>query len=308
MECHPFNLWFEEDPSKKGVFWHGRTAWQLMDLRSKIGLQYDIITDLPPPEDNMYADMSALVRGEADMSIDYWGVNHQRSLLIDFSYPQGHSGVFIYSGRDDHYLAGNIVKGVFDDPSYGMAFLAVVLMVTVTWCIRQREGTRGAFSTTLLHMVGNSLNQPLNSALWPNRTTGQATMIFFSLYNMAICIMYSSVIISILNTIEEPKGIDTMSDLNRTENQHVRIFMKELSYVPGYMNSSKMLEGFEHRIDYINLPKENKGAYLNNILKSIHNGSHVYISSEGNFNAIICPVNKEVNKTVHRKEDFRSSR
>ena len=104
MECHPLNLWFVEDSDRKGVNWHGRTAWQLMDLKSRLGLEYDVITNLPPPEQNIYSDMLALVRGDADMSIDYWGVNYERSLLVDFSYPQSHSGVYIFSGRDEYLL------------------------------------------------------------------------------------------------------------------------------------------------------------------------------------------------------------
>ena len=53
------------------------------------------------------------------------GVNYERSLLVDFSYPQSHSGVYIFSGRDEsHSLVGNVVKGVFDDASYGMELLA----------------------------------------------------------------------------------------------------------------------------------------------------------------------------------------
>ena len=99
MECHPLNLWFVEDSDGgKGVSWHGRTAWQLADLKPRLGLEYDVVTRLPPPEGNIYSDMLALVRGDADMSIDYWGVNYQRSLLVDFSYPQSHSGVYIFRG------------------------------------------------------------------------------------------------------------------------------------------------------------------------------------------------------------------
>ena len=201
-----------------------------------------------------------------------------------------------------------MVKGVFDDASYSMALLAVALMVTVTWCILNREGPRVSFSTTLLHMAGNALNQPLNSALYPGNTIGQAVVIFFSLYNMALCVMYGSVVVSILNTTREPTGTDTMFDLNRTENLDVRIFMKKFSYVPGILKSSGMLEGFEQRVDYIEPPARNKGDYLLDILKSVHNGSHVYISSEANFNAVICPVNKEANRTVFRKDQFKKSR
>ena len=69
-----------------------------------------------------------------------------------------------------------------------------------------------------------------------------------------------------------------------------------------------MLEGFEHRVDYIEPPALNKGDYLLDVLRSVRNGSHVYISSEANFNAVICPVNKEANRTVFRKDQFRRSR
>ena len=36
MECHPLNLWFEEDIDGSGVRWHGRPAWQLVDLKSRL--------------------------------------------------------------------------------------------------------------------------------------------------------------------------------------------------------------------------------------------------------------------------------
>ena len=57
MECHPLNLWFVEDSNGagEGVSWHGRAAWQLLDLKSKLGLDYEVITDLPPPEHNIYS-------------------------------------------------------------------------------------------------------------------------------------------------------------------------------------------------------------------------------------------------------------
>ena len=55
MECHPLNLWFVEDSDGEGVSWHGRAAWQLVDLKSRLGLEYKVITDLPPPEHNIYS-------------------------------------------------------------------------------------------------------------------------------------------------------------------------------------------------------------------------------------------------------------
>ena len=308
MECHPLDTWFEDDSSGNGVAWHGRPAWQFLDLKSRIGLEYDVITDLPPRAGNMYSDFLALVNGDADMAIDYWGVNYDRILLIDYSHLQSTRGVYIFSGRKDDHLTGNVVKGVFDNPSYGVALMAVVLMVMVAWCILQREGYKTSPFTVLFHMVGNSLNQPLNQAIWPKNTFGQLIVIGFSLYNLILCAMYSSVIISILSTIQEPKHIDSLSDLQKTENQDIRIFLKKMSYVPGYMNTSNMLEGLQHRIDYINPPLVNAETYLQDILQSVRNGSHVYISSEPNFNALICPVNKAANETLFRKAEYRKSR
>ena len=58
MECHPLNLWFEPEDSDgagEGVSWHGRAAWQFADLKSRLGLEYKVITDLPPPEHNIYS-------------------------------------------------------------------------------------------------------------------------------------------------------------------------------------------------------------------------------------------------------------
>ena len=173
MECHPLDTWFEDDSSGNGVAWHGRPAWQFLDLKSRIGLEYDVITDLPPRAGNMYSDFLALVNGDADMAIDYWGVNYDRILLIDYSHLQSTRGVYIFSGRKDDHLTGNVVKGVFDNPSYGVALMAVVLMVMVAWCILQREGYKTSPFTVLFHIGGELLEPAVKSGnmakeyIWP---------------------------------------------------------------------------------------------------------------------------------------------
>ena len=93
LACNKFENWFEDDPSGIGVAWHGRPSWQLLDLKSKIGLEYDVVTSLPPSDGNMYSEFVALKNGEADMSIEHWAVSYQRAKLVDFSHHQGHFGV-----------------------------------------------------------------------------------------------------------------------------------------------------------------------------------------------------------------------
>ena len=49
------------------------------ESQHRLGLEYDVVTRLPPQEDNIYSDMLALVKGQADISIDNWGVNYQEN-------------------------------------------------------------------------------------------------------------------------------------------------------------------------------------------------------------------------------------
>ena len=94
--CFSPDLWLEPDLSGSGVAWHGIPAWDFADMKSRMGLRYEVVTELPEPEGNLYGDMIALMRGMADISIDYWGVNYERSKLVDFSYPDLYTGVYIY--------------------------------------------------------------------------------------------------------------------------------------------------------------------------------------------------------------------
>ena len=86
MDCGALNLWFEPDPSGFGVAWHGKPAWDFATMRPRLGLNYKVLTELPAPENNLYPDMLALVKGMADVSIDYWGINYERSPLGYYYY------------------------------------------------------------------------------------------------------------------------------------------------------------------------------------------------------------------------------
>ena len=306
FSCLTFTVWSEPGQSENHVVWHGPTAWFMKDIQPKIGLDYNIETELPEHEQPALA---ALAQGSADMSIDTWAINYQRSKFVDFSYTQEYFGVYIISGRNTDYASSNVVFGVFDDHSYVMLLTTLFAMVLTTWLIFQGERKGLSITTTLFYMIGSSFKQPLVASLWPKRNIGMLMVHFFSLYNTLICIMYSSVIISMLTKMKEPRHIDLMADLNRTENTGVRIFLMSNSYVPGHLKSSNKLVGFEDRIDYINIPAEGRSEYLTNILNSIREGSHVFINGDGGYlDYFICQLNKEVNETIFKRADFRASR
>ena len=63
-----------------------------------------------------------------------------------------------------------------------------------------------------------------------------------------------------------------------------------------------MLYGFEHRIDYINV---HQGG---DTIEKVQEGSHVFITSSGNFKQFLCRTNRDANKTFGKLADFRRSR
>ena len=109
VDCNSWNMWFEPHPSGVGVTWQGWPAWDFADMKSLIGLKYELITELPEPERNLYPDMLALMKGVADISIDYWGVNYKRNKFIDFSYPTRRSNVYIVSGYSRDFIHADLV-------------------------------------------------------------------------------------------------------------------------------------------------------------------------------------------------------
>ena len=303
MDCGALNLWFEPDPSGVGVSWQGRPAWDFADMKSRIGLQYDVITDLPKPRDNLYSDMLALIDGVADISIDYWGVNYKRSKLIDFSFPNSYSGDYIFSGYSQDFIHADLVMGIFDSISYGCLFFALAMMTIVLWQINSLEQSEQSFMACLLFMVGNVVNQPLNPTVVPKSLLGRTIISLFSLYNYVICLMYGSIVISVLVRGSQPPGINSLEDLNKTENIDIRIIMKE-GYTPEFLKSANMLDGFNDRIDYVNTYNDQNKTI--DVLKLVLQRSHVFIAS--GIHHDLCNANKDANITIANLEDFRYSR
>ena len=304
MDCGALNLWFESEPSGVGVAWHGKPAWDFVTMKSRLGLDYQVLTDLPPPRDNLYPDMLALMEGVADISIDYWGVNYGRSKLIDFSFSQFYTSIYIISGRKDGYSGADLVMGVYDDTSFYLLNMALVAEIFILWLLLKRERRGHSLITCALYLFENAMHQPLNRLVVPSTRLGRITVTFFTFYNLALNFMYMSIIISLLVGGSQPPAIDSLADLKKEEYQTIRIFMIQRSFVPQFLKSANMLDNLEHRIDYIDTPD----LYKPYILEGILDGTHVFITSEGNFNSFLCKTNEDENKTVAVLQDFRKSR
>ena len=89
---------------------------------------------------------------------------------------------------------------------------------------------------------------------------------------MILGMMYCSVIISLLAVTKQTNVINTLADLNKTENKNVRLILPNMSFVPNYLLSANMLAGFENRTDIIDT-QMNSSLVINNIL----DGTHVFI-------------------------------
>ena len=302
MFCGSPNVWPEEEPSGNGVVWHGSAAWDFTNLKSRLGLEYEIQTDLPETRDNLYPPMLALIDGVADVSIDYWGVNYDRSKLVNFSYPQFYVDVGIISGTTKGIGHIDLVMGVYDDLTFWLLNLAVVAQILMLWVLHKKENRERSIFTCALYVFGNVLYQPPDRKIMPKQLSGKALMTLFTIYNLALNLMYMNIIISILVSGSQPPEINSLADLNREIYQDVRIIMKRQSYVPQLLRTSGMLDGFEHRIDYID------GQSGVDTINKAGNMSHVIVTSYSNFHSYLCQTNRASSMTVGRLEDFRKSR
>ena len=306
VDCKSWNTWFELDPSGVGVTWQGRPAWDFANMKSMIGLRYELITELPEPEKNLYPDMLALMKGVADISIDYWGVNYKRNKLIDFSYPTQRRNIHIVSGHSREFVHADLVMGVFDIFSYACLFSALAAMTFVMWLISKNERRDQSPHKCLLLMVGNAVNQSINAPNVSKSFLGRSIMSLFSFYNYIICLMYGSIVISILVSGSKPPQINSLEDLNKTENLHVRIILKEKSFIREFLESANMLQGLHHRIDYAHITDDR-----NKTIKRLLQGSHVFITQGGDaqgFHVDVCEENRKAKTTLANLDDFRKSR
>ena len=303
MFCQSANLLFVRDPSGVGVAWHGYTAWDFADLQHSIGFQYKIVTELPNPEENLHPPMLSLMRDEADISIDYWGVNYMRSTLIDFSYPRLYTGDYIISGIPKQYIHADLIMGVFDNISFLCLTLALISMIIVSWLTLFMDNQEQPLVKSIFNIFGNAFKQPLTTM--PSSVLGQAIFnLLFSLYNFLICLMYGCIIMSLLIGGSPPPTIDSLEDLNKTENMNVRIILHKNGYTYKFLQSANMLDGFEHRIDHWDISDWYKPYMLENILR----GSHVAIFSLGNFDHHLCQTKGNDGLLIANMNDFRHSR
>ena len=307
IDCKSRSLWFEPDPSGVGVIWQGRTAWDFADMKSRIGVQYEVVTKLPESERNLHPRMLALMKGVADISIEYWGVNYKRSQLIDFSYPVTYHGVYIFSsGNTAGFIHADLVLGVFDKMSYGFAFFSLAAMILISWIINSKEDKKQSslISACFLYILGNASKQPLNPSIVPKALFRRTIMTIFSIYNYILCIMYGSVVVSVLTSGVKPPQINSLEDLNKTENMNIRIFLEEKSYIQEFLKSANMLNGFDHRIDYINTYDDQNKSF--ELIHHVLQGSHVFLTSC--MCSQLCKTKRVTKSAAANLEDFRKSR
>ena len=281
-------VWYEQ--GETGVAWQGEHAWRLNDVKSVTGLEYDV---------KYGKGLFTLRKGLADMTINTHGVNQDKAKKFDFSYPTAFFGVYIFSGKGDDRIKGNVFKGVFDDATYAMASISLATMVLLTFLILKKEDTNPSIVLTILRIFGNVFTQSLPDSMIPRSLIGTVWILFVPAYNMLMCLMYSSIIISLLTVAIETNVINNLGDLNKTENENVRIFMNRQGFVPAYLKDAKMLTGFENRTDYINGTGDEEF-----VIKSILNGSHVLIGNFWYFRQIICRANKKADKEMATIQDF----
>ena len=124
-------------------------------------------------------------------------------------------------------MHADLVMGIFDKTSYGFLLFALPAMILVSWLFLSKENKKHYFFNCCLHLFGNALNQPLNHRIVPKELTGQAFIMVFSIYNYVLCLMYSSVIISLLVSGSKPPKINSLEDLKRKRNEHLHIIMEK---------------------------------------------------------------------------------
>ena len=91
-ECWPPNIYYDSLPN--GTEWHGNGMWTLREMRGLLP-PIEVVANLSRSEDT-FAAIQTLHDGRADMSTDKWGITHERSKLVDFSYSLKVYGTYLY--------------------------------------------------------------------------------------------------------------------------------------------------------------------------------------------------------------------
>ena len=79
----------------------------------------------------------------------------------------------------------------------------------------------------------------------------------------------------------------------------------EGSYIPQFLKAVNLLDGLEHRVDYIDTFDD--PSKRSEILKSVLEGTHVFLTAKFEDNEL-CNANRDANVTLANLEDFRKSR
>ena len=86
----------------------------------------------------------------------------------------------------------------------------------------------------------------------------------------------------------------------------MRIILETKSYIPGWLKSNKMLDGFEQRIDYIDTFKNFDKT--RDIYDKLLDKSHVRITASGTFVRQLCNIRNANADQAANFEDFVRSR
>ena len=125
-ECWPPNIYY--DSFSNGTEWHGNGMWTLQEMRGLLP-PIEVVTNLSKSEDTFDA-IQTLYDNRADMSTDKWGITHERSKLVDFSYSLKVYGTYLYSSSGaKNAVLGDPVRGVFDATSYALFLVTLVLVI-----------------------------------------------------------------------------------------------------------------------------------------------------------------------------------
>ena len=153
---------------------------------------------MPEPRNNLYSDMLALMDGVADISIDSWAVTYERSLLVDYSYPREFNGIHIISGARKGFSHADLVMEVYDGTSFRLIVISIVAMMITSWLLLKREGRDCSLLTCALYIFENAMYKSLNPLIVPSSIHKRAIMTLFTIYNLALNLMYMNIIISLL--------------------------------------------------------------------------------------------------------------
>ena len=161
--------------------------------------------------------------------------------------------------------------------------MALTLATLLSWAAKSLESPGFPLSTAVTYMFAIGVNQGLCGTMMPRSTGFKNMMCLFVVFNALVCIMYSSVMISKLTSPAEFKGIDSLEDLLRSKNEHLRILVKRFSFIEDNFRTMDIYPLLQSRVDYYEEPPVGKGAFNLDLLSSVLSRSHILIAAHENL-------------------------